>query len=300
MDIRTLKYFETIVKHRQFTLAAKELHISQPSLSNAIKALEQELGCKLFERSTKKLTLTEPGQILYRHACEVLTHFENIHKEMNDAKSMGVGTVSIGMIESYRYFIAPIIYRFKQMYPKIRIKIREMGPEEMEHSLKNYDIHIGITSNANEECEFEYNPIFREKYVLITPIHHPFEHLSSVDMTDLKNEMFIHSLEGFEVRKTITKACQEAGFTPAYEYEAESLETARSLVEAGLGLSVVPESFMALYPSKKVNLVYLNNRLPERTVYFVYQPQRYLLPAIKDFMKIAIEYSQLNKNKVVE
>ncbi|MBO1003197.1 LysR family transcriptional regulator [Pseudogracilibacillus auburnensis] len=295
MDIRLLIYFKTIVKHRQFTRAAEELHISQPSLSNAIKGLEQELGCKLFERSTKKLILTEPGQILYRHACKVLVHFENIHKEMSDAKNVGAGNISIGMIESYRYFIAPIINRFKKAYPNIHIKIREMGPKEIERSLKNYDIHIGITSKKNDEEEYDYKPIFQERYVLITPINHSFEPLSNIDITDLKNEMFIHSLEGFEVRNAINKTCQEAGFTPNFEYEAESLETARSLVEAGLGLSIVPESFMEHYPIKKVKLVYLNNHLPKRTVYFVYQSQRYLLPAIKDFMKIAADYSPLKR-----
>lgn len=293
MDIRTLKYFQIIVKHKQFTRAAEELYISQPSLSNAIKALEKELECKLFERSTKKLILTEPGQILSRHANKVLTQFENIYKEMRDVKNVGAGTLNIGMIESYRYFIAPIIYRFKKVYPNIRIKMSEMGPEELENSLQNYDIHIGITSNVNDETEFEYRPVFHENYVLITPINHPFDHLSNIEIIDLKKEMFIHSLEGFEVRNAINKACKEAGFILNYEYEAKSLETARSLVEEGLGLSVVPESFMKLYPSNRVKLVYLNNHLPERTVNFVYLSERYLLPAIRDFMTIAFEYSTL-------
>lgn len=291
MDIRTLKYFLTVAKHKQFTLAAKKLHISQPSLSNAIKGLEQELGCLLFERSTKKLVLTEPGETLYRHARDVLIHFENIYKEMNDAKNIGAGTINIGMIESFRYFIAPIISRFKKVYPNMRIKIREMGPKEIEDHLKKYDIHLGITSNVNRESECEYKAIFQEKYVLITSSEHRFANVSEVDIIDLKNEMFIHSLEGFEARHIIVKACQEAGFTPAFEYETESLETARSLVEAGLGLAVVPESFLKLYPSKRVSMVYLSKGVPGRTVYFAYQPQRYLFPAIKDFMRIAIDYS---------
>lgn len=295
MDIRTLKYFQVVVKHKQFTRAAEELHISQPSLSNAIKALEKELDCILFERSTRKLILTEPGKILYRHACKILTYFGSIYKEMNDVKNEGAGNLNIGMIESYRYFITPIIYHFKKRYPNVRIKIHEMGPKEIEKALKSYDLHIGITSNINKENELKYEPIFQEKYVLITPTDHPFEHLSNnIDITGLRDEMIIHSLEGFEVRNTFMDVCQKAGFTPHYEYEVESLETARSMVEAGLGLAVVPENFITSNSSDKVKIIYLNNLLPERTVYFAYQSERYLLPAIEVFMEIGKTEGQLH------
>lgn len=295
MDIRTLKYFHTVAKYQQFTRAAEELHISQPSLSNAIKRLEQELDCKLFERSTKKLMLTEPGQILYRHTNNVLVEFENIHKEMDDAKNIGEGNIHIGMIESFRYFMAPIIYHFKKAYPNIRLKIRDMGPEEIEQSLKTYNIHIGITSKTNNENEFIYDPIFQERYVLITPIDHPFKHLSQVEISELKDEMFIHSLEGFDVRNIFIRECQEVGFTPKYEYEAESLETIHSLVEIGLGLSVVPESFLERHPSHKVKIVYLNEDFPKRTVYFIYHAHRYMLPAIEEFINIAKDYSKFDE-----
>lgn len=295
MDVRILKYFHTVAKYQQFTRAAEELHISQPSLSNAIKRLELELDCKLFERSTKRLVLTEPGKILYRHANNVLIEFENIHKEMDDAKNVGYGNINIGMIESFRYFMAPIIYHFKKSYPNIRLKVCEMGPEKIEQSIKTYDIHVGITSKTNNENEFIYDPIFQERYVLITPIDHRFEHLRQVKISELKDEMFIHSLEGFDVRNIFIKACQDVGFTPKYEYEAESLETIHSLVEIGLGLSVVPESFLQRYPSGKTKIVYLNEDFPKRTVYFVYHADRYMLPAIKDFMSIAKEYSKFDE-----
>ncbi|KXH87027.1 LysR family transcriptional regulator [Sporosarcina sp. HYO08] len=292
MDIRSLKYFYAVAKSRQFTQAAKELHISQPSLSNTIKALEQEIGCQLFERSTKRLTLTEPGQILYKHADHMLTQFEKIFKEMNDVKNVGNGKMSIGMIESYRYFIAHMISLFKKEYPNVSMKVRELGPKDIEQYLKNYDIHLGITSIANHENGFEYIPIFQEEYVLITPLNHHFKNNSNINIIDLYEETFIHSLEGFEIRETFIKACQDAGFTPTIEFETQSLETARSLVENGLGISIIPERFLALNPSTKVNVVYIKNFLPKRTVYMVYQPDRYLSPAIHDFIKITSQFSK--------
>ena len=184
MDIRNLKYFVSVVENKQFTRAAKELHISQPSLSNAIKLLEKEIEVKLFERSTKGLVLSEPGQILYKHAVEILNLFDYIKKEMSDAKNIGAGIINIGMIESYRYLIAPLIYQFKKIYPSIRIKIREMGPEEIENALKNYDIHIGITSTLKEDNDCTYIPLFKEKYVLITPADHRLKYLKHINISD--------------------------------------------------------------------------------------------------------------------
>lgn len=291
MDIRTFRYFESVARNQQFTLASEELHISQPSLSNSIKSLEREVGCKLFERSTRKVNLTESGQVLYKHACKLLNQFDNVFKEMEDVRNIGAGKLNLGMIESFRYLIPEIISQFKDTYPSISINIREMSPNEIEYSLNNYDIHLGITSNCNKNNEIEYIPIFNEKLVLITPLDHHLIHLSSIDISELKNEILIHSLTGYKVRESIIMACKDAGFIPKVDYETESLETARGLVEIGLGVSVVPESYLKLNPSKKIKIIYLKNHLPNRTVYISYQYQRYLPPAFFDFISIANLFS---------
>lgn len=292
MDIRSFKYFESVVRNKQFTRAAEELHISQPSLSNSIKLLEEKVGCVLFDRSTRNLSLTEPGQVLFKHVCEILEKHEKIQKEMKDVKNVGAGTLKIGMIESFRYWLPQIIKQFKEAYPAISIKIREMSPGEIETALKNYDIHLGITSSTSEKDSFNYLSIFKERLVLITSTDHRFKHRKSLAISELKNEVFIHSLSGFEVRQTLIDACLAAGFNPEVNYETESLETARSLVEIGLGVSVIPENFLKLNPSKKINLIHLKSGLPDRVVYIAYDNQRYLPPAIHDFMSIVGEVSK--------
>ena len=291
MDVRSLKHFHTIAECGQFTKAAAQLHISQPALSNTIKSLENELGCTLFERSTKNLKLTEPGEILYKHAENVLGLFDKIYKEMEDARNVGKGKINLGMIESYRYFISHMIGIFKSKYPAVSMKVRELGPSDIVKSLESYDIHLGITSIANDHNDFKYIPIFQENYVLLTPPDHRFKNLNSIEIIDLKNETFIHSLEGFKIRETFIKACEHVGFSPSVEFETESLETACSLVENGLGISVVPESFLALNPSKRRNVVFIKDFPSKRTVYLVYQPERYLPPPIQDFIDITLQFS---------
>ena len=109
MDIRHLKYFDSLVRNKSFTKASEELHISQPSLSNQIKTLEQELDFKLFERSTKNVNLTESGQVFYKYVIRVLKEFNNLYKEMNNIKDVGTGVLNIGMVDSVKYWIPQVI-----------------------------------------------------------------------------------------------------------------------------------------------------------------------------------------------
>ncbi len=124
------------------------------------------------------------------------------------------------------------------------IKIIEMSPNEIENSLKNYEIHIGVTSifNKDNENEMNYIPIFEERLILITPLEHRLENFSSIDISELQNETLIHSLTGYNVRESLIEAYQKIEYIPRINYETESLETARVLVESGLGVSVVPEA----------------------------------------------------------
>lgn len=294
MDIRSFKYFDSVVRNKQFTLAAEELHISQPSLSNAIKLLEQHVGCKLLDRSTRNLSLTESGQVFYKSVLEILERYEKVNKEMKDVKNVGAGILKIGMIESFRYWLPQIIKQFKVKYPMISIKIREMSPMEIEVALKNYDIHLGITSSIGNNHSFNYLPIFEERLVLITPTNHRFHNRKTVSIPELKDEVFIHSLSGFEVRQSLVDACLVAGFNPEVDYETESLETARSLVEIGLGISVIPENFLKLNPSKKICLIHLKSDIPNRVIYIAYDTQRYLPPAVHDFVILARNVSKEN------
>src|SRR5690606_27835075 len=113
VDIRQLKYFEALIRNKQFTKAAKELYISQPSLSNLIKSLEKKLGTSLIERSNRRqVNPTEAGLILYRHACRILKDLNNVSKEMEEVKNVGASSITIGIIGSTEYWIPDIMKKF--------------------------------------------------------------------------------------------------------------------------------------------------------------------------------------------
>lgn len=296
MDIRMFQYFTAVVQHKQITVAAEALHISQPALSKAIKTLEAETGCQLFERSTRKLTLTEPGQILYKQISTVLREYNNVFKIIEDVQTIGTGTLNIGIIESFKYWIPSILKQFKYYYPDIAITIQDMGPKEIENSLKNYKIHLGVTSIIYEENKNTLKSLnmYQDNLILITPANHRLTHLQYIDIAELKHEKLIHSFSGYMVRDSLIDACKKAGFTPTIDYETEDLETAIGLVKAGLGVSVIPESYIKSNPSDELKLIYFKNKLPKSNVYITHHATRYLSPAIYDF--IANAQSILKEN----
>lgn len=284
MNIRDLRYFEAVARNQRFIVAAEELHISQPALSNTIKRLEERIGYKLFERSTKKLSLTELGQVFYNHVQHLLSQFDNTVDELELIRTLGGRKLRIGMIESSRYFMPQIIKQFKQIYPEIGIQIMEMSPVDIEQSLKNYDIHLGITSNIRSSKTLRYFPIEQEHLSLAIPLNHKFTNLNSIDIIDLKEETLIHSLSGFGIRKTIVDACNTAGFEAHIQYETESLEMASNLVEVGVGVSVMPDNYLKSNPNKKINVIGFKDYIYTRTVYIAYHSQRYLPSAFHELI----------------
>jgi DNA-binding transcriptional LysR family regulator len=290
MDIRHIKYFESIVRNKKITKAAEELHISQPSLSSQIKALEQELGCKLIERNAREIRLTEPGIILYRHAAHILQEFENIQREMKDVKDTGLGEITIGIFPTSVYWLPQIILRFKQRFPDVLIKIKEMGAEQIEDSIKNYDIHIGISSIPIQTDLMLFNPIFEEQLFLITSLEHPFRDLEIINISDIEHEPFILYQTGYQLRQHVLDSCEQAGFYPNVVFESGRLETICSLVMENLGVALAPESYIKFSAQKRLKVIKVRNPTPTRTICITTHQNRYLLPAVDELKSLITNF----------
>ncbi|WP_179714368.1 LysR family transcriptional regulator [Bacillus oleivorans] len=270
MDIRQLHYFEKVARNMKMTKAAEELHISQPSLTNVIKAMEREFGFTLFDRSTRSMALTESGQILYNHAQKILHHFDIFLKDMEEIKQVGKGEITINIIESSRNWIPLVILAFQKKYPEIKFNLKNVvRAKDVEEALINYDIHFALVTHHIENNGLACFPIFSEDIVLLTSKVHPFSHLQSIDLTELRNQNFINYESGFQIQKDFIDACKSANFEPKGTYEVGDLETACSLVKRGLGVTIIPESYVKYSMQNEANLstVKLKNPSPKRTVY---------------------------------
>lgn len=286
MDLKNLNYFKTIAEKGSFSAAAKTLHISQPTLSNSIKNLEDRMNIKLFERTSREIFLTEAGDILLEKAINILLEVEKTEKEMHEVKVIGKGTLIIGMIESVKYWIPKVIKEYNNKYPNINIKLKELGPNEIQDNLSKYNIHVGITSKKNKGDTFKNSLIFNDKLVLSTFEKHKFTNESSININELKNEILIHSLSGYFIRERMKSEYTKAGFEPIIRFETESLEAGQQLVKIGLGSAIVPEVFIENNLNMGIKKVYFEDATLNRNVYVSYIKNRHLPPAIYEFINL--------------
>lgn len=289
MDIRQLKYFESIARHQNFTKAAEELYISQPSLSNMIKKMERDFGFKLIERSTREVLLTEMGEVLYEHAKKILGMYTNTLKEMDEIKNIGKGEVHIGIIESSRFWLPSIINSFSNEYPNVKINFRNIiRPNEIIEALKSYDIHFAITVNEIQDPVLTCYPIFNEKFVLLTNKEHHLSDKTTIDLIEIQNENFIQYPTEYQIQQVFLQACKQTNFTPRGMYVVDDLELACSLVEFNLGVTVVPESYLKFSPQRlsKLHIVQISNPTPTRKVYISLIKNRYLPPTINSLLRL--------------
>lgn len=291
MDQRTLLFFITLIDQGSFTKAAKTLHITQPSLSSAIKKMEDNIGLQLIERTTRKISLTKEGETLYKEAKKFLQHFEYIQTEINRLKYQGPIKIQIGVIESIKAWLPKVISSYKHSHPNIHIKLSEaLGLYHVEKGLQNYEIHLAITNQYFNNDEIITIPIYQENLVAVLPKGHHLESKEHLSISNIAQEKLIISEEGFQTRADILREFQKAGIKPDIHFEIERFETACSLVEEGLGITIVPENYIKHSNNTSFTIKTINSNNLSRIVYIAYMKQRYLPPVVKDFIDITHNY----------
>ncbi|MFB0830540.1 LysR family transcriptional regulator [Brevibacillus laterosporus] len=287
MDIKQLHYFVTVSNHLSYSKAAQKLHISQPSLSNAIKNLEQEIGSPLLERNTRKVELTDAGKILYKKSILLLSQMNMLKKEMEEVKLTGSGDLIIGIIESVKHWIPKVIRKYQDCFPTINIKLIEvLSGKAVKESLRKYDTHLLITNQYINEPDIESLPLYDERLVLVLHRDHPLaQKRGSILLEELKREPFIISTEGFQTREDILTAFTLEQITPKIKFEIERFETALTLVRENLGITIIPENYLSEPMDECIVSKTIDSSALERTVYLTFMKNRYLSPAVQAFLE---------------
>ncbi|MCR8940367.1 LysR family transcriptional regulator [Brevibacillus laterosporus] len=287
MDIKQLHYFVTVSNQLSYSKAAQKLHISQPSLSNAIKNLEQEVGSPLLDRNTRKMELTDAGKILYKKSILLLSQMNMLKKEMEEVKLTGSGDLIIGIIESVKHWIPKVIREYQDRFPSINIKLIEvLSGKAVKESLRKYDTHLLITNQYINEADIESFPLYDERLVLVLHRDHPLtQKKESILLKELEREPFIISTEGFQTREDILTAFTLEQMTPKIKFEIERFETALTLVRENLGITIIPENYLSEPMDASIVQKTIDSSALERTVYLTFMKNRYLAPAVQTFLE---------------
>ncbi|MFM9533543.1 LysR family transcriptional regulator [Lysinibacillus sp. IITD104] len=291
MDIKQLHYFIAVSEQMNFSKAAERLHISQPSLSNAIKKLEQEIGSPLLERNTRNLQLTEAGELLFERAKVIVKNMEVLKIEMNEVIVHGTRDITIGVMESIKHWLPKVIANYKKDYPQMKFHLVDiLGSKRVKKSLRSYKTHVIITNQLMDDPELEVQTLYEERLVAVLPLHHPLAQKDTITISDICEEPFIISTEGFQTRRDILTSFEQAGKSINIQFEIERFETAVSLVREHLGVTILPENYLQGPTAKTIVKKEIEGVNLNRHVYLVYLKNRHLPLAIRQLLKDILQF----------
>jgi LysR family transcriptional regulator, hydrogen peroxide-inducible genes activator len=277
MELHQLRYFCAVVRAGNFTRAAQDQHVAQPSLSQQIHKLEDELGTKLFDRFPRFARLTESGKAFLSKAEAILRQVGEARSEIQEMSRTEMGTVSVGAIPTIApYFLAPVLARFVQRHPNISVRIaEEITPVLLDH-LHNGRVDCVLLALPIRGDEFLCEELFRERLFACLPTGHRLAARRSIGMSEIRSEPFLLLKEGHCFRENALAACRRSKVHPNVVFESGQFSTILSMVSAGMGVSLVPSMAVERHPGcrfvrlndertvRRVGLAQLRHRSPSR------------------------------------
>lgn len=297
MDFRQLNYVCTVAEYQSFTKAAKALFISQPSLSHFISKVEEDLGVKLFDRTTSPLTLTYAGEQYLELAREILRLGDKMNKAFRDLSQNMKGRIRVGIPSERAAFMLPeILPRYKKEYPGIDVQIYTSNSHNLIDALIKGRIDFMLTPYAIKDHSLESVTIYQEELLLVAASDAlPTECLlknspNSVDLSKLQEWPFILLEKGHTVRGYVDQLFKPFKRPPNILMEASSNITAYRLAAANLGLAIVPRMTIELARTSHPAEVYSIGESPLIwSVKAVYRKDTYIGIAEKAFLDISTE-----------
>ena len=233
MEIRQLEYFLMVSRVNSFTRAAERLYVSQPAVTNAVKSLEDELGIQLFDRSQKQALLTTEGKIFFAHVEQIMTGISNTLEEINSLKNLGAGVVNIGLtslggIPSSVF----LLKEFVESYPNIKISVREDETEKLQKLLVEDKLDFSFVFSGEEKSALAYLKLPPQELTLCCNRRHRFRRQNVLPLEELLSEpLILHK----STKENLAKKFQNV------VAEISHVQTIKSLVSAGIGVSILPE-----------------------------------------------------------
>lgn len=249
MDQRQLSSFVTLAEELHFVRAAARLGVTQPALSQQIARLEESLSVRLFERTKRRVALTDAGRVFLTDALAILRQFELATMGAQRAAKGQIGRLTIGFVEASPFNVLPrLVSRLSRELPEVSLVLQEMVTEEQVEALRSGRIDVGLLRPMFNEPTFGKLPLLREHYLVALPASHPLAQQESIALSALRHERFIvtPARKRRYVEGRFRAAFRRAGFEPEVAQEVNQLHTIIGLVGGGIGVALVPHSVSRL------------------------------------------------------
>lgn len=297
MEINYLKEFVVLAETGNYLQAAEALFISQSSLSKHIQAMEKELGVPLFDRTTRKISLTKYGNIMLKYAQQIANIQYQYTTELQNQSDQGHSTITIGSIPVMApYHITDVLMKYKRENKNLTVNLVEGESAQLKDMLRHNKCDLAFVREDNGSDD-EFAKIFfaKDHLVAVLPSYHPLAKKSHISLDQLKEEDFLFLQPSSLLNILCHQECQKAGFSPKIAYTGQRAENIIDLIEKGMGVSLLmrkPIEYLAnskialvdIYPSIETQIkIYYKKDTPltNQAKHFISSIQTYIATAIE-------------------
>lgn len=268
MELRHLRYFLATADHLHFRIAAEELLVSQPTLSEQIKDLERELGTELFERTGRRVRLTQAGEVFQDYARRALGLIEEGQSVLREFDELLRGRLRVGVVQTVGTYLVPhIIAKFNASFPLVTVRVENLSADEIETGLLDGKLDLGVTFTPENASQFNFEPIGEEQLMLVVSRQHRFASRKRIRVLDLADEPLCLMSNDFCTRRLINAAFAEAGANLVVAVEMTSIESCRNVTLAGGPPTIIPQLAVM---SAKAPCVRIEQPVIKRTLCLLY------------------------------
>ncbi len=306
---KKLDYVYAVYQEGSFTGAAEKLFISQPSLSAAVKNLENEIGAPLFDRSTGGVVPTEVGRIYLDCAARIMKIRDEFTMKLNDINTLEVGHITVGGTNYLSSYVLPrIINRFTALYPKIDVTLTEANSGVLGEMMANEEIDL-VVDSFDDTCDaYDALPLMNEEILLCVPRDYAVNEtlaayaippaclaaggslskVETVPLSRFRDENFILLKAGNDMHNRATSFLTAAGITPRVSFFVDQMNISYALAEQGMGICFATDTlFRFSGVSDKIVLYKVSGAHSGRTLYVAHKKNRYCTRAMKQFIQTA-------------
>jgi DNA-binding transcriptional LysR family regulator len=287
VEVRNLSAFSEVVRRGGFSRAGATLHLSQPAVSKAVKALEEELGVPLLVRRGRTVSLTDAGRIVFDRAQEVLSVLHAIEDEVAEVGAVRRGRVRIGVPPMVGgAFFPPVLADFRAAYPGVTLELREEGARRVEALVLEGEIEVGATVLPTDAASFEVVPLMQDVLRAVVHPRSPHARRRSLALRDLERTPFVLYRADFALHAHILEACRRLGFAPQVAAESAQWDFMAEMVAADMGVALLPRTVCRRLDPSQVSVIPLVDPVLRWDLALVWRRERRLPPAARAFVEI--------------
>ena len=294
MSPRALRYLLTVAEYQSFTRAAEALYVSQPTLSQQIKQLEESLDVQLLDRSGRSVRLTDAGEVYVHHARRALRELDAGKRAIGDLHDLSRGSLRLALTPITDYLASPLLEAFTTRYPGVTLNIMEMSQEEIEQALAGDDIDIGIVftdilSSEARSAEIDKEVLFIEALTFAVGESHPLaKKAQPLDARVLEEQPLAILRPNFALRRHIDTFCETQGIEPRIGIETNSLGVIVEMVRRGRLATIIPETVAR--EQEGICPLTMTPELPHHSITLVCRKGAYKSAACRAFGLLAADW----------